>query len=258
MSEQDNNYQRRRRQFRGMLTVYGRKSTLEALSDTDLPCHALHLAESNRDSGIIRDILSLATQRGIPVQRHTREALSRISRNGRQDQGVAADVVCPAFQELDDYLAGNGKGRRLLALDGITNPQNAGMIIRSAVAAGVDGIIYPDRGTAALGPLMIKASVGTVFRAPLLRCERLLPALEASRAAGFSVFFLDGNAQASLFDPRPETDLIYVMGGETDGVSAGVQALADGGLAIPMSNNVESLHVAVSAALVAYAGYLRD
>ena len=82
--------------------------------------------------------------------------------------------------------------------------------------------------------------------------------LQRCRLAGFSIFFLDGNAQASLFEPRPETDLIYVMGGETDGVSAGVQALADGGLAIPMSNNVESLNVAVSAALVAYAGYLRD
>ena len=166
MSPQDSGYQDRRRRFRGMLTVYGRKSVLESLRDTDLRCHALHLAESNRDSGIIRDMLSLAEQRGIPVQRHSREALSRISRNGRQDQGVAADIVCPAFQGLEDYLAGGGNGRRLLALDGITNPQNAGMIIRSAVAAGVDGIIYPDRGTAALGPLLIKASVGTVFRAP--------------------------------------------------------------------------------------------
>ena len=203
-------------------------------------------------------MLSLAEQRGIPVQRHSREALSRISRNGRQDQGVAADIVCPAFQGLEDYLAGGGNGRRLLALDGITNPQNAGMIIRSAVAAGVDGIIYPDRGTAALGPLLIKASVGTVFRAPLLRCERLLPALEACRTHGFSIFFLDGNARASVFDPRQETDLVYVLGGETDGVSAGVREIADGGLAIPMSNEVESLNVAVSAALVAYAGYLRD
>ena len=258
MNERESEYQHRRRHFRGMLTVYGRKSVLEALRDSALSCHALHLAESNRDSGIIRDLLSLAEQRAIPVQRHSREALSRISRNGRQDQGVAADIVCPAFRELGDYLAGSSSGRRLLALDGVTNPQNAGMIIRSAVAAGVDGIIYPDRGTAGLGPLLIKASVGTVFRAPLLRCERLLPALQACADDGFSVFYLDGNATASLFDPRPETDLVYVMGGETDGVSAGVRELATGGLAIPMSNGVESLNVAVSAALVAYAGYLRN
>ena len=81
--------------------------------------------------------------------------------------------------------------------------------------------------------------------------------LEACADDGFSVFYLDGNAKASLFDPRPETDLVYVMGGETEGVSAGVRELATGGLAIPMSNGVESLNVAVSAALVAYAGYLR-
>ncbi len=241
-----------------MLTVYGRKSVLEALRDSTLACHSLHLADSNRDSGIIRDILSLAKGRDIPVQRHSREALSRISRNGRQDQGVAADIVCPAFRELDDYLADTSKGRRLLALDGVTNPQNAGMIIRSAVAAGVDGIVYPDRGTAALGPLLIKASVGTVFKAPLLRCERLLPALETCRDRGFSIYYLDGNAPVSLFDHRPEPDLVYVLGGETEGVSAGVQKVAKGGLSIPMRNGVESLNVAISAALVAYAGYLRD
>ena len=240
-----------------MLTVYGRNSVLEALRDSTLPCHALHLADSNRDSGIIRDMLLLAEQRNIPVQRHSREALSRISRNGRQDQGVAADIVCPAFREVDTYLAASSSGRRLLALDGISNPQNAGMIIRSAVAAGMDGIIYPDRGTAALGPLLIKASVGTVFRAPLLRCEQLLPALQACRDEGFAIFYLDGEARASLFDARPGRDLVYGLGGETDGVSRAVRALADGGLAIPMDNDVESLNVAVSAALVAYAGYLR-
>jgi 23S rRNA (guanosine2251-2'-O)-methyltransferase len=242
-----------------MLTVYGRKSVLEALRDLDLDCHALHLADSNRDSGIVRDMLALAEDRRIPVKRHSREALSRISRNGRQDQGVAADIVCPAFSDLSDYLNSSADGgRRLLALDGITNPQNAGMIIRSAVAAGVDGVVYPDKGTAALGPLVIKASVGTVFSAPLLRCERLLPALEACRDEGFGIYYLDSNATASLFDHRPEKDLVYVLGGETDGVSTGVQKIANGGLSIPMSNGVESLNVAVSAALVAYAGYLRD
>ena len=258
MDDSESNYQQRRRQYRGMLTVYGRKSVLEVLRDSALTCHSLHLADSNRDSGIIRDILTLAQNRDIPVQRHSREALSRISRNGRQDQGVAADIVCPAFRELDDYLADAGNGRRLLALDGVTNPQNAGMIIRSAVAAGMEGIVYPDRGTAALGPLLIKASVGTVFRAPLLRCERLLPALETCRDRGFSIYYLDGNAATSLFEHRPGADVVYVLGGETEGVSTGVQEIAEGGLSIPMRNGVESLNVAISAALVAYAGYLRD
>ncbi len=259
MTENSTGYQQRRRHFRGMLTVYGRKSVLEALRDPDLDCHALHLADSNREAGIILDMLALAKDRRIPVKRHSREALSRISRNGRQDQGVAADIVCPAFSELGDYLnTSTDEGRRLLALDGITNPQNAGMIIRSAVAAGVDGVIYPDKGTAALGPLLIKASVGTVFSAPLLRCEQLVPALEACRDEGFGIYYLDSNAPASLFDQRPENDLIYILGGETEGVSAEVQKIANGGLSIPMRNGVESLNVAVSAALVAYAGYLRD
>jgi len=256
MTHEQASYNQRRARFRRMLTVYGRKSVLEALRDTSLSIHAVHLADSNRESGIIREIRSLAEQRGIELRRHDREALSRISRNGRQDQGVAADIVCPEFRDIDDYLSDIEPDQRLLALDGITNPQNAGMIIRSAVAAGIDGVIYPDRGNAALGPLVIKASVGTLFGAPLLRCDALPAALLQCNECGFDVFYLDGSASGSLFELPTGGRQIFVLGGETDGVSREVQKIAKGGLSIPMSNGVESLNVAVSAALVAYAGYL--
>jgi len=257
MTHDSDSFQQRRARYRRMLTVYGRKSVLEALRDRKLACQTVHLAQTNRESGIIRDIRLLAEQRGLDVKFHTREALSRISRNGRQDQGVAADVICPEFRDLDDYLAHCSGHPRLLALDGITNPQNVGMIIRSAVAAGIDGLIYPDRGTSALGPLVIKASVGTVFKARLLRCETLIPALESCKRAGFHVYFLDGKSPTSLFDLPQEGPRIFVLGGETHGVSEGVQKLATSGLSIPMSSEVESLNVAVSAALVAYSGFLR-
>ena len=75
-----------------VLTIYGRKPALEALRDRNLDCHTLHLAQSNRDGGIVAELLAAADARGVPVKRHTREALARISRNGRQDQGVALDV----------------------------------------------------------------------------------------------------------------------------------------------------------------------
>ncbi|MDX1736139.1 MAG: RNA methyltransferase substrate-binding domain-containing protein, partial [Halioglobus sp.] len=145
-----------------LLTVYGRKPVQEALDDPSLQCHTLHLAESNRDSGVIAAIRAAAERRAVPVKLHSRQALSRISKNGKQDQGVALDVLCPAFDSLERYLESNAgePRRRLLALDGITNPQNLGMIIRSAAAGEVHGIILPARGCAAPGPLVIKASAG--------------------------------------------------------------------------------------------------
>ena len=87
-----------------MLTVYGRKAVQEVLQDPGLDCHALHLADSNIEKGIVAEIRALAESRNIPVNLHSRIALSRISKNGKQDQGVAADIICPAFNTLEDYL----------------------------------------------------------------------------------------------------------------------------------------------------------
>jgi len=250
-------YSVRKARFDRVLTVYGRNAVLESLRNSALDCHAVHLATSNREGGIIAEIRECAEQRGIPVRLHTRDALARISRNGRQDQGVAVDIQCPSFRPVEDFLdTPAGSPRRVLALDGITNPQNLGMIIRSAAAGAIDGIVVPRKGTAALGPLVIKASAGTVYRAPLLLCPALPAALQQFRAAGAQVCVLEAGSPDSLFAHREHELCVYVLGNETGGVSAECRELADVSLSIPMRNGVESLNVAVAASLVAFGAYL--
>ncbi len=253
-------YAQRREQFRRMLTVYGRKPALEAMRDPDLDCRILHLANSNRQDGLIRELRTLASQRGMDVREHDRATLSRISRNGKQDQGVALDVLCPGFQSLEAFV-GEMKphGRaHLLAFDGVTNPQNMGMSLRSARGAGMDGILYADHGNPALGPLVIKASAGTVYSAPLLRCTRIASAARDCLDAGFTLYTLEANAARSLFTTDFADRSLFILGGETDGVSADTRLLDHTALSIPMADGVESLNVAVSAALVSYAGLLRQ
>lgn len=250
-------YREKKSFFDRVLTVYGRKPVLETLQNDTLVCHALHLAHSNREVGIVADIVQRAQTLGVPIRFHSREELARISKNGKQDQGVALDVVCPAFRQLAELLAEPcAQPRRLLALDGITNPQNLGMIVRSAAAGDVDGILLPRRGTAALGPLVIKASAGTLYRAPLLLCDSLPEALRACQTQGAQVCTLEAGAAQSLFEHRGGAFCVYVLGNETEGVSAAVSALADTRLSIPMRNGVESLNVAVTASLIAYGRYL--
>ena len=241
------------------LTLYGRKPALEALQDPALTIHCLHLAESNRPSGIIAQIIAEAEQRGVAIRHHDRQALSRISKNGRQDQGVALDVVCPRFMSLEAFIDVAKGPQTVLALGGLTNPQNVGMIIRSVVAAGIDGVLYPKRGIASLGPLVIKASAGNIFRAPLIRCESTAAAVTTLKSAGYQVAILEASATASLFEFRATGNVVAVLGGESEGIGREVEALADTRLSIPMANGVESLNVAVTAALVAFQlGQTRD
>jgi 23S rRNA (guanosine2251-2'-O)-methyltransferase len=204
----------------------------------------------------------MARGKGLECREHSREELARISRNGRQDQGVALDVYCPAMRDLEDYIGALpssaadrhlGAPQRLLALDGVTNPQNMGMVIRSAAAAGIDGVLYADRGNPALGPLVIKASAGTVFRAPLLRCQSIFSACKTLAESGFQIYRLQAEGTRNLFDGEGFAQLsLFVLGGESEGISGEISALPGENLSIPMANGVESLNVAVSGALVAY------
>jgi 23S rRNA (guanosine2251-2'-O)-methyltransferase len=171
--------------------------------------------------------------------------------NGKQDQGVLADVVAPRMRRLSDALA-DGSLSSVLLLDGITTPANVGMILRTATAAGISGIVVPRRGVASLDPLVVKASAGVAFHAPVLRCYTAADAAADLRAAGFPLFALDGSARVDLFTADLPRRAAYVLGGETGGISDEVRPSVTGSLSIPMSGGVESLNVASAAAVLCF------
>ena len=235
-----------------LLTVYGRNAVLEALEERDIPAYRLHLAKSNRRGGSIDQIIHLAEQRNIEIVNHTREQLSRISRNRRQDQGVALDLQCPHYGHYRDFLAEAPANYQLIALDRITNPQNLGMVIRSICASPIQGLLLPNKGCAPLSPLVIKASAGAIFRCPIYRCGDLSQSLGEFIEAGATVCTLSADATQPLSSFKPHSPVIYVLGNETSGVSESLASLAQHQLSIPMCNGVESLNVAVTAALLAF------
>jgi 23S rRNA (guanosine2251-2'-O)-methyltransferase len=246
-------YLEKKRFFDSLMTVYGRKTVLEALQDSSTLIYRLHLAKSNKPAEILSEITDLAKQKGAEIIYYDRQALSRISKNSSQDQGVAADLQLRGYQLYDEFLRTNTtKNYTLLALDGVHNPQNLGMIIRSACAGNIDGILLPQKGNAQIDPLVIKASAGTVFRAPLLRCKDLPQALQDFKEAGAVICALSSHATTELKKFTPTAPCIYVLGNETEGVSASVEKLCNEIVRIPMNNGVESLNVAVTAALIAF------
>lgn len=241
--------------FRSLLTIYGRKPVLEALQANEVKPVKLHLAQTNKESEIIRDIVQLAQTKNAEVIYHTRQALARISRNSKQDQGVCVDIQCPNYLTDDQFIAKNKNTPfELIALDGITNPQNLGMIIRSATAGFIDGIILPEKGCAQIDPLVIKASAGSVFKAPIIRCENLKKTLEKLKTDSNSkVISLSLNTAMELNHINSISESkVYVLGNETSGVSQNIEQLCDLSVKIPMNNNVESLNVAVTAALLSF------
>lgn len=234
-----------------LLTIYGRKPVQEALQDPDINFFRVHMADSNKPHPILDDILKRCQQRGIEVVYHDRLALSRISKNRKQDQGIAADILGQHFEDFETFLADHQGSLRLIAVDQVTNPQNLGMIIRSVCAGYVDGLLIPRRGCARIDSLVIKASAGTLFKARLLFCDHLPDALKLAQQHGLVIYGLSTQGQP-LHKATLATSHIMVLGNESEGLSPAVNALCTEQISIPMRNRVESLNVAVTAGILAF------
>jgi 23S rRNA (guanosine2251-2'-O)-methyltransferase len=253
------------------VTVYGRKPVLEALSDPALVVDKVVLAEGV-DRGAVRTFTEAARARGLVLQRASAQRVKVLAGNGRQDQGVLADVVAPRMRPLEHFLADLGAGgerpaadARVLVLDGLTNPANVGMILRSATGAGLEGVLLPRRGAPSIDPLVVKASAGVAFQAPVLRSRTAADGLAALAEAGFVLYGLDGPgdgarrsstrkdaAEVSLFDAELPGRVALVVGGETDGLTDAVRAELHGTLTIPLAAGVESLNAACAATVACF------
>jgi 23S rRNA (guanosine2251-2'-O)-methyltransferase len=234
------------------LTVYGRKPVLEALQG-GLPVARIHVADGARGD-VVQRILGAAKERGVQVNRVSERRVASISRNPKQDQGVVADVAAPNMSPLMAFLeqrTGRLHATSVLVLDGIHNPANVGMILRTATAAGIDGIVVPETGTAAIGPLVIKASAGVAFQAPILRIDKAEYAAAQLVDARFDVVAIDAGDEV-LFDAALSDRVALVLGNETEGISAEVRAYCTRAVSLPLAAGVESLNVAAAAAVVCY------
>jgi predicted rRNA methylase len=241
-------YKDKKAYFEKIITLYGRNVVIEVLQDSNIEVHKLHFASSNKTDGAIKTILSLAKSRNIDITYHEKNSLSRISKNAKQDQGVAIDIMAQTYKSAQEIK--NLPTYRLIALDGIQNPQNLGMIIRSCAAGNVDGIILPKKSSAKISPLVIKASAGTLFKLPIYYCNTLneiLPNLKET-----SIYALSSHAKTTIHDVAPEEKSIFVLGNESDGISPEIEKLCNDSIAIPMRRGLESLNVAVTASLIAF------
>ena len=145
------------------------------------------------------------------------------------------------------------KGNRLLALDGIQDPGNMGTIIRTADAAGMDGILLSPDCVDVFSPKVLRATMGSIFRMGFRFPESLADELAALRdREGFAVLSsqLDGEPffeRAPVFPP-----FVLIIGNEGNGVSDAVKAAATHRLRLPMRGGAESLNAAVAAGIMMY------
>jgi 23S rRNA (guanosine2251-2'-O)-methyltransferase len=126
------------------------------------------------------------------------------------------------------------------------------MILRTATAAGLEGVVLPHQGVPDVGPLVIKASAGVAYRASILRSQTAEDALQALQDTGFALFGLGGEAERTIYDADVPNRAAFLLGSETHGVSEQAGRWVHEWLRIPMAGGVESLNVSSAATALAF------
>lgn len=197
-------------------------------------------------------LVEQAEQANVPVQPVDLFRLDQLSGDGVH-QGVL--VRLRAFEPVDLRQAARDAGTSSLViiLDRVTDPQNLGAVLRTAVAVGVSAVVLPLRRGALLTPGVHRASAGISFVAPVAAPQNLAMAIRTLKEANYWVVAAatgEGSQSATAFDWPGRTAL--VMGSEGEGVGHLLLEESDFRVGLPMDPRVESLNVGVATGALAY------
>jgi len=227
--------------------ICGRNPVREALR-AGRPVHKIIVA--GKGNGALREIAALARARGVPVLFADRAALDRLT-GGVRHQGVAALAAPVGYVDPDGLVAGKEKPL-LVALAGVQDPRNLGAVVRTAEAAGADGVVIPARRAAGITPAAEKAAAGALAHLPVARVTNLARFLEQMKGKGLWVVGADPEAEQVYWDADLRGPLVLVVGGEEAGLGRVVRAACDLLVRVPMTGKVGSLNASVAAALLIY------
>jgi len=234
-----------------MEVIYGVNPLLEVLKNDAGEIRSLVVARGREGEGI-RKILALAAEKQIPVVYRMREELDRLT-GGMVHQGVLGIRREFHYATVEEIIAHRPEGSRgdlVVLLDGITDPQNLGALIRTGHCFGVNGFIIPGNRSASLTASVMKASAGALQYTPVAVVVNLTRTIGFLKEQGFWIYGADadGDSNPRVFDGVNR--LALIMGSEGKGIRPLVRKNCDFLVSIPMKGKIDSLNVSVAAGII--------
>lgn len=227
------------------MIIFGANPVLEAIRAHPDRVRWIGLAREERRRH--QRIADVARSAGVAVRLLPRGELERLA-EGAVHNGVVAELSAGTYADFEEQLV---KSRLVMLLDGVTDPQNLGAILRVADAFGVDLVVLPEHDSAGITPVVVKASAGASEWVAVAQVTNLTRAIERLKEEEFWVYgaVVDG-------EPADRIDLsgnvALVLGSEGKGIRRNVLEHCDRRIAIPMRGHVDSLNVATAAAVLAW------
>ncbi len=233
--------------------IWGINPVLEALRSRPEKIEEIIISRPHL-RGKVYQIVEQAKKLGLPLKIQARFQPAKVPK-GTQTQGVVAYLSEYRYADLSE-LKGRWKEAQeaalVVAVDGITDPQNLGSLIRSAEAAGAHGLVVPKRRSAGLTGVVAKASAGALMYLPVARVPNLVRALSWLKDQGLWIVGLAGEAQTTIYELDLTLPVALVVGSEGKGLRELVRKNCDYLASIPMRGRVESLNAAVAGAVALF------
>lgn len=230
------------REAEGQMLIEGEKMIREALGAGLVPGDVLI------DEGILaqlNDLIKMLETAGAKLYQVPYRILEAVS-DTVTPSGVCASFTPPKKLDLSQPPA------RIVALDGVQDPGNAGTIWRTADAAGFGGMLLGAGSAEPTNPKVVRATMGSCFRLPAQKVPDLAQALAQLKADGYQIVATSLDGQDIYQRDALGEKIVLVIGSEAHGIRADVLALSDVRLKLPMRGGAESLNAAVAAGIILY------
>ena len=181
------------------------------------------------------------------------EKINRLTR--KNHQGVFAFISPISFHKTDRIVQDvfeKGETPLFLILDRITDVRNFGAIVRSAECAGVQTIIIPQKGSAAINSDAMKTSAGALHNIPICREFNLKATIKYLKNSGLQIIGCTEKSNNLIYKSNLKIPTAIILGSEEDGISDEYLKLCDLKVKIPLYGKIKSLNVSVSAGIMIY------
>ncbi len=236
--------------------IYGRHSVIAAL-ESERQINRIWVIPRLRHDGRFHGLLIQAKENGAVIDEVDDLRLSQIT-NGANHQGIAVQISPYTYLELSDLIEQAKLATDspvLVILDGITDPQNLGSIIRTTEAMGAQGLIIPQRRAVGITSTVMKVAAGALEHLPVARVINLSRALEELKVAGFWLYGTTASKSKYLQQVEFKGPIGLVIGSEGEGLNLLTQRSCDQLVCIPQAGKTPSLNAAIATAITLYEVY---
>ena len=235
------------------IEIYGIRSIIEAIEASKEISKVYLLKTNSSQSSLLRTLIILLERKNIKSSFVPKEKFRKYS--DKNHQGAVAILSPVSLLSIEDLISStfNEKlPKTYLLLDGVTDTRNFGAIIRTAVAANVDGIIIPQNNSAPVNSDVVKTSSGGVFKIPIARVSNIKDAILHLSSLEIDIISLSEKSEDTIYSSNFKKSVAIIMGSEEKGISKSILSLSNNILKVPISSKIDSLNVSVAFSAVVF------